>query len=62
MFDQLMPIGFPTYFEGNILGIDPNAFGFFYCKIIAPDNILHPIIQTRLRINNITSTVAPIGS
>ena len=29
MSDKLMPIGFPTYFEGNIRAIDPNAFGFF---------------------------------
>lgn len=30
------PIGTPTYFIGNILKLDPNAFGFFYCKIQAP--------------------------
>jgi DNA polymerase type B, organellar and viral len=27
----LMPVGFPTYFKGDIRAIDPNAFGFFYC-------------------------------
>jgi len=62
MFDRLMPIGFPTYFEGNIRAIDPNAFGFFYCKIIAPDDIKHPIIQTHVKINNMTRTIAPIGT
>lgn len=62
MFDRLMPIGFPTFFEGNIRAINPNAFGFFYCNITAPDNIKHPIIQTHVKINNMTRTIAPIGS
>jgi len=62
MFDRLMPIGNPTYFEGNIRAIDPTAFGFFYCNIIAPDNIKHPILQTHVKINNMTRTIAPIGN
>jgi hypothetical protein len=57
MAKEDLPIGSPTYFEGNILSINLNAFGFFYCKITAPDNILHPILQTK--VNN--STVSPIG-
>jgi len=40
------PIGNPTYFKGNILNFDPNAFGFFYCKITVPSYIQHPILQT----------------
>ena len=32
-----MPIGSPTYFTGEILKQNPNAFGFFFCKITAPD-------------------------
>jgi hypothetical protein len=62
MQSQLMPIGMPTYFNGNILKINENAFGFFYCKIIAPDDIKHPILQTRVKVNGITKTIAPIGS
>jgi hypothetical protein len=62
MCDKLMPIGLPTYFEGDIRQIDKNAFGFFYCNIIAPDNIKHPIIQTHVKINNMTRTIAPIGT
>jgi hypothetical protein len=62
MYERDMPIGFPTYFDGNIRQIDPKAFGFFFCKIIAPDNILHPIIQTHVKINNMTRTIAPIGT
>jgi hypothetical protein len=59
---QLMPVGKPTYFEGDIRKIDSNAFGFFYCEIIAPDDIKHPILQTRVKINGVTKTIAPIGS
>lgn len=62
MYDRLMPIGVPTYFEGDIKLVDPNAFGFFYCKIIAPDNIKHPVIQTHVKINNMVRTIAPVGN
>jgi DNA polymerase type B, organellar and viral len=62
MESKLMPVGVPTYFNGDITKIDENTFGFFYCKITAPDNILHPILQTRVKINGITKTIAPIGS
>jgi hypothetical protein len=62
MFDKLMPIGFPTYFEGDIRKIDLNAFGFFYCKIIAPDNIKHPILQTHVKTSGGIRTIAPIGT
>jgi DNA polymerase family B len=62
MQSQLMPIGNPTYFNGNILDIDKDVFGFFYCEIIAPDNIKHPILQTRVKINGVNKTIAPIGS
>jgi hypothetical protein len=33
MQSQLMPVGMPTFFNGNILNMDENAFGFFYCEI-----------------------------
>jgi hypothetical protein len=62
MQSQLMPVGMPTYFKGNILNIDENAFGFFYVKITAPDDIKHPILQTRVKVNGINKTIAPIGT
>jgi len=62
MESQLMPIGMLTYFNGNILNIDENAFGFFYVKITAPDEIKHPILQTRVKVNGINKTIAPIGT
>lgn len=62
MQSRVMPVGIPTYFNGNILKINENTFGFFYCKITAPDSILHPILQTRVKINGVTKTIAPIGT
>jgi hypothetical protein len=56
-----LPIGNPTYFEGDIRKINSNAFGFFYCKIKAPDNILHPIIQTHVKTKGVVSTISPLG-
>jgi hypothetical protein len=57
-----MPVGTPTYFEGDIRKIDSDAFGFFYCEIIAPDNIDHPIIQTHVKTSGGIRTIAPIGT
>jgi hypothetical protein len=57
-----MPIGKPIFFKGDIRVIDSNAFGFFFCKIIAPENLKHPILQTHVKINKGTRTMAPLGS
>jgi hypothetical protein len=62
MRDYSMPVGNTTYFEGNIRLIDKSAFGFFYCEIIAPDEIKHPIIQTHVKTKNGIRTIAPIGT
>jgi hypothetical protein len=61
MKDCLMPVGNAIYFEGDIRAIDKDAFGFFYCEIIAPDNIKHPIIQTRVKTKSGIRTISPIG-
>ena len=61
MRDCDMPVGNPIFFKGDIRLIDANAFGFFYCEIIAPDNIKHPILQTHVMTNNGIRTIAPIG-
>jgi hypothetical protein len=61
-----LPCGKIVYFEGNIYDenliinniIPQGVLGFYYCKVIAPTNLLHPIIQ--LRHNN--TTLAPLGS
>lgn len=57
-----MPTGKPVLFQGNIRAIDPNAFGFFYCKIIAPNNLKHPILQTHVKTKSGYRTMAPLGS
>jgi DNA polymerase type B, organellar and viral len=61
MKTNLMPVGTPIYFKGNIRDFNKNAFGFFYCKIKAPDKLEHPILQTHVKTNNGTRTVAPLG-
>jgi len=40
-----MPIGKPTVFEGDIRKIEPDAYGYFYCKITSPDYIQHLFLQ-----------------
>jgi len=62
MKDKEYPIGTPTYFEGNILKIDINAFGFFFCKITAPKDLLHPILQTHIKTKGGLRTIAPLGN
>jgi hypothetical protein len=62
MKDKPMPIGKPIKFFGDIRKVDPNAFGFFYCEIIAPDNLEHPIIQTHVKVNKGIRTIAPLGT
>jgi hypothetical protein len=56
-----MPVGNTIYFEGNIRIIDSKAFGFFFCEIIAPENIKHPIIQTHAKTTGGIRTLSPIG-
>jgi hypothetical protein len=57
-----MPINNMNYFKGDIRKIDSNAFGFFYCKVICPSKIIHPLIQLHLKTVNGIRTVAPIGT
>jgi hypothetical protein len=56
-----MPVGKPVQFFGDIRKEDPNAFGFFYCKIKAPNNLKHPILQSHVKINKSIRTIAPLG-
>jgi hypothetical protein len=54
-----VPVGNPTYFEGDIVKYNPSAFGFFYCEVTTPDKLEHPIIQ--IHHDTGTRTVAPLG-
>lgn len=62
MANCLIPVGKPTYFEGDIRKYDINAFGFFYCKITSPDNMLHPILQRRIKTSEGIRTIAGLGT
>jgi hypothetical protein len=60
-----LPTGKLVYFEGDIYNsnliidniVKDGVLGFYYCKVIAPLGLKHPIIQ--LRHNN--KTLAPVG-
>jgi hypothetical protein len=56
------PIGSPTYFEGDISASEDNAFGFFHCKITAPSNLKHPILQKHVKTKNGLRTIAATGN
>jgi DNA polymerase type B, organellar and viral len=62
MANQLMPVGQPIAFEGNIRAIESNAYGFFYCKITSPSFIQYPIIQRKIKTNDGWRTVAGLGT
>jgi phage antirepressor YoqD-like protein len=57
-----LPSGKPTYFEGDITLHDKEAFGFFYCKVNAPKDLLHPIIQLHIKTKGGIRTIAPTGT
>jgi hypothetical protein len=62
MANQLMPIGQPVRFDGDIRAIDSNAYGFFYCKITSPAFLEHPILQRSIKTSNGLRTVAGLGT
>jgi hypothetical protein len=56
-----MPVGQVTYFEGDILKIDSNAFGFFEAEITAPKDMDRPLLQTKVETKSGLRTIAPLG-
>ena len=62
MLNWDMPIGEPVKFYGDIRKLDPDAFGFFYCKIRTPEFLEHPIIQTHVKTEDGVRTIAPLGN
>ena len=62
MKNSLMPVSNIHYFEGDIRSFDPEAFGYFYCKIKTPDQLNHPILQIHIKTNDGLRTVAALGS
>jgi len=62
MANTAMPVGKPIYFDGDIRKVEPDSFGFFYCKIISPDYLEHPILQRRIKTSDGLRTIAGLGS
>ncbi len=61
MANNPMPIGRPIAFIGDIRQIEPNAYGFFYCKITSPTYLEHPLIQRRIKTSDGMRTIAGLG-
>lgn len=56
-----MPIGNITYFEGDILKIDSEAFGFFEVEVTCPKDLNRPLLQTKVETSGGFRTVCPLG-
>uniref|UniRef100_UPI0031F33F7F hypothetical protein n=1 Tax=Russula emetica TaxID=152958 RepID=UPI0031F33F7F len=55
---QVNQLNFMVILENmNLMHLD-----FFYCKITAPDNLMHPILQTHVKINKGIRTIVPLGN
>jgi hypothetical protein len=63
MLRNPMPVGNPTYFDGDISKVDPRAFGFFKVEVNTPQQLKHPILLCRINTGRDgTKTVAPLGN
>jgi len=62
MANTPMPIGKPVAFQGDIRLVEPEAYGFFYCKITSPNYLEHPILQRRIKTVDGIRTIAGLGS
>ena len=62
MRNLVMPTGIATWFKGDIRKYEPNAYGFFKCRVTVPTNLVHPIIQIRYQVGDGIRTIAPIGT
>jgi hypothetical protein len=58
-----MPVGSPTYFEGdiNLREEIKNPFGIFEVEVTSPDNLNYPILQLRFKTKNGIKTISPLG-
>jgi len=59
------PIGDPIYFIGELtnLNIDiSDKLGFYHCKIKAPIDIKHPILQIHHKTTDGIRTISPVGN
>lgn len=65
MMNMKVPTGKIKFFDGDLTLIKSGEeiFGFLRVEITAPDNLKHPILQTKLRVGKAgLRTVAPLGT
>ena len=62
MKEYPMPVGIPTYFEGDITKVEYKPFGIFEVQVEAPKDMGIPILQTKLNTEKGgLRTVTPLG-
>jgi hypothetical protein len=44
-----MPVGSPTFFEGDIFIKEDNPFGFFYVEVYCPIDLKYPVLQHKIK-------------
>lgn len=62
MTNDLMPVGKPIAFQGDIRKMEPDAYGFFFCKISSPKYLEHPILQRSIKTLDGKRTIAGLGT
>ena len=46
---------------GRLQSLNPEAFGFFYCKIKTPNDLKYPVLQTHVKTKDGLRTMAALG-
>lgn len=62
MAEKEMPVGNPISFHGDISKYEEDPFGFFEVDVTAPLDLNVPILQIRMKIENVYRTIAPVGT
>ena len=61
MLNNLMPVGLPVYFEGNISLLETRPFGIFKVKVKCLEGMNKPVLQHRIIAEYGARTISPIG-
>jgi len=60
-----MPVGNPSFFEGDLIYLHQDVkdlVGFYEVEVTSPKDLKYPILQTRIKTKHGTRTVAPLGT
>jgi hypothetical protein len=57
MAKKPMPTKNVRKFDGDVLLVDENAYGFFNCEVITPENLEIPVLQIHYK----NRTISPLG-